>query len=651
MRFNSCLDREPMICESTLRRRDFLGAALAFTSADQVIQEAGARLRVDSTGSIQSLRCEGQELIPAGSNPAHPSVWITGGEEKFCSRPTASHRRDGRLVFEYGFQGPVPFTVRQEITLLRLSSGPVVRIRIGVTFDRQPSGIVLLRIPLRAQLPAAQRRVFVPLVNGIGRKKEIADLDNDDEYVFRMAGSFRGGKPQTLAVPVLDEFSSASRLHLTWCADPFITSHLRLACGGRPGVFHCILPRTVPGREIERVLYLGLHQGDFNTAMGVFYETALAQVRPGPEWLHGVSMVDYDYLSKNGDGWFVDIDVLTQAVAPADREKIVLALHGWYDCVGRYSFDHRRGSLAKEWTTFPSAGGGWRRGPGGDPVDWNDAGVARLRPYRMSLGDMHRRIRYAKDRGFRVCLYYADGLVSCDGNLGVHDPSKVLQWGGWSGPDTIGKTYVQNPLHPEVREFFKRYMQALVEEYGREVDGFIWDETGYVAAGQTGTEAAPGCADIAMLRLVGEIADIVAGYNPRLALFTSDNIGYKGSARQAPYSLMAQGTFQDSHCRPEAWSSGLFPNFRNTLWSCNWAPVSNFRYTKYGVETFDAPVSISNGCFGDDAGISDMSPAQRKQVLDLFDTRKRRPMRIGWVEEHAGALSYQGRPLAYRYSL
>ena len=74
----------------------------------------------------------------------------------------------------------------------------------------------------------------------------------------------------------------------------------------------------------------------------------------------------------------------------------------------------------------------------------------------MSLANMHRRIYYAKDKGFRVGICYADGTSASDGLNDVFEPSKVLRWGGWEGPDTTGKTYAQNPLHPEVREFYLR---------------------------------------------------------------------------------------------------------------------------------------------------------------------------------------------------
>lgn len=64
-----------------------------------------------------------------------------------------------------------------------------------------------------------------------------------------------------------------------------------------------------------------------------------------------------------------------------------------------------------------------------------------MRPVPMSISDLHHRIRYAKERGFRVGLYYADGANACEGLKNIFDPQKVLHWGGWVGPDTKGKTY------------------------------------------------------------------------------------------------------------------------------------------------------------------------------------------------------------------
>ena len=76
-------------------------------------------------------------------------------------------------------------------------------------------------------------------------------------------------------------------------------------------------------------------------------------------------------------------------------------------------------------------------------------------------------------------------------------------------PDTKGRAYAQNPLHPEVREFYLRYIQALLEEFGKEVDGFIWDETCSVR-NDNAPLAIPGYPSRAMMTLVKEVAAKVA---------------------------------------------------------------------------------------------------------------------------------------------
>jgi hypothetical protein len=406
----------------------------------------------------------------------------------------------------------------------------------------------------------------------------------------------------------------------------------------------------------ERVVYTGLHRGDEKTAMAVFYAMSLPDVRPGPDWLHDVAMVDYDYMSKNGQGWFRDIDALAARIAPVDRNKIFLALHGWYDYVGRYAFDWRRGVLDKTWTAFPSALEPRVQALSDGPVPengygWPKASVKALRPVPMSLAEMHRRIRYAKYKGFRVGLYYSDGLNACDSIKEIYDPSKVLHWGGWEGPDTTGKVYAQNPLHPEVREFYHRYIHALLDEYGKEVDGFIWDET-FVISNGLSPSALPGYPSRGMMTLVKEVAAAVADYSPQLALLASDDIGAKFQYDlAAPYCLVAHGTYQDSGCSPVGWSYGLFPNYRNILWSCNWAPVTRFEYTRYAVETFKVPVAIGNGADGDDIGFGDMNTEQQKKILNLFDKRKRERMDIGWITEEPWQPKYQGREVDFKWSL
>jgi hypothetical protein len=95
------------------------------------------------------------------------------------------------------------------------------------------------------------------------------------------------------------------------------------------------------------------------------------------------------------------------------------------------------------------------------------------------------------------------------------------------------------------------------------------------------------------------------------------------------YAMMADGTYQDSHCDSVAWSYGLFPNWRNTLWSCNWFDISGFQLTRWGVRQFGVPVAISNG-WGDDCGPSEWTPRQRDVFLRLFRERlkQKNPVRF-----------------------
>ncbi|HUZ47321.1 MAG TPA: hypothetical protein VMW54_11860 [Terriglobia bacterium] len=656
-----------------VHRREFMGlvgAAMATASTPLVgfsglagelahgVEKNGWRLQVSAAGEIVSFTDGKLELLNRRLGDTRPRVVVGGMRQYFCERPAVSRREGSSLLFRYDFSGRDNFSVNYELALTATSQGLVaLNQKVGLQAPAKIRENMSVFLPKNIQLPFENRKVFLPMKDGIGRQKPIQGFESDDEYVYAMAGGYKNmGKPQQLAIPLANEYADQMDLRLAHCADPYFSSYFRLPYGGKAGNFNCLFLGEVGIEKEERAVYTVLHRGGEKAAMQVFYETALSDVEAGADWQHEVAMVDYDYLSKNGQGWFRDIDALAKLIAPRDRGKVFLALHGWYGYVGEYAFDWRHGAFFKEWTAFPSA-----LNPklqllpdapdSGTGYIWKKKPVRAMRPVPMSLADMHRRIRYAKDKGFRVGIYYADGTNACEGVKAIYDPSKVLRWGGWQGPDTKGKTYAQNPLHPEVREFYLKYIQALVEEYGREVDGFIWDETFVIGRDALGTAAAPGYASRAMMTLVRDVAATVAGFNPQLAFFASDCIGLGLSFDQAvPYALVAHGTYQDSGCAPVAWSYGLFPNYRNVLWSCNWAPVTRFEYSRYAVETFNVPVPISNGAFGDDIGISDMTAEQQKNIMALFNMRKNERMEIGWIKEDPWNLDYLGNDVKLKWS-
>jgi hypothetical protein len=556
--------------------------------------------------------------------------------------------------------------VNCELELLDIGDRAVaLKQKIVIKAEQPIRSRVVVQLPCAFQLPVESRRVFLPMKSGVGRKKLIRGLDNEDNYVYELAGTCAIGKNQLLAIPVVYEYSESTQLRLTHIADPLFTSLLRLPFQDQVGQWQWIYPES-PGLsagEQERTFFSIAHFGGPDQAIDLFYRTSLAEVKPGPSWLHDIALVNYDYLSKNGRGWFADIEALTQAITRKDRTKVGLVLHGWYDAVGGYTYDPRSQALARNWTAFPSARLPQVQSLGRDPDEggmrsmlltpgykWNRNAVEALQPVPFSLNEMHRRIRFAKDRGFRVFLYFADGMNACDDLKLIYSPDKVLVQGGWQGPDTTGRTYVQNPLHPDVRSFYKGYIQALLAEYGHEIDGFVWDETNVVPPDSPGSVSTPGYAGQAMMTLVKEIVSLVGGHGD-LALLTSDNIGNFNETHNAPYALMAHGTYQDSHCRPEVWPYALFPNYRNTFWSCNWASVSNIEFMKFGVDVFDTPVSIGNGSFGDDIGIADMTPAQAQTVIRMFESRKHREMHVSWIDENEPSGRYAERPLKNPYNI
>jgi hypothetical protein len=657
-----------------LRRREFMGlvgASVASMSRPLFgdpgstgeetagIEKNGWRLQVTPAGEIVSFTDGKLELINRRLGDNRPRVVVAGMRQYNCERPSGSRRDGPRLVFQYDFSGRDNFSVNYELELVDLPPGIVaLKQKVGIEAPTKINEGVKLLLPRNLQLPFEERKVFLPLKNGIGRRKPILGYESENEYVYAMAGGYEAmGKPQLLAIPLVDEYAEQTELRLAHCTDPYFSSYFYLAQGEKVGNFNCVYLGQVGVEKEERVVYTGLHRGGEKGAMEVFYATSLAEVKPGPDWQHEVAMVDYDYFSKNGQGWFTDIDALTKLVAPEDRRKVFLALHGWYGYIGQYAFDFRTGAFFKEWTAFPNALDPHFQSLADAPDNgtgyiWQKNSVKATRPVPMSLADMHRRIHYAKDKGFRVGVYYADGTNASDGVKEIYDPSKVLHWGGWEGPDTKGKTYAQNPLHPEVREFFLKYIQALLEEYGKEVDGFIWDEPYTVGTTDLGPEAAPGYASRGMMTLMKEVAAEVAKFSSQLAFFSSDDVGAWYMFEQAaPYALVTHGTYQDSWCAPVAWPYGLFPNFRNVIWSCNWAPIARYEFSRYAVETFAVPVPISNGASGDDIGIGEMTADQQKRIMELFNKRKKERMEISWIEEEPWNPRYQGKAITFKWSL
>jgi len=566
------------------------------------------KVRIGSDGSVRSIVSRGGgtwTFVGKGAGTV-----TCGGRAFPLAKPLRTTAGKTAIQFDYDLR---EIGLEVEITC---RIGPE---KTAVVFDRDVT--LRSRSPLPADLTISLSlgpvflpdTTWLPMKNGTG-----APLGPADGAVYRFAGSAPDTLP-ALAIPMVTFPAGPLADRCTVMADPFYSLVFRR------NAVEWTYPKSVgfENNLEQRVISTVFHSGNEDAAIGQFYDVALKDIPAGPDWVHDIAMVDYDYLSAAGRGWFEDIDALEAAVPAADRSKVLLALHGWYDFVGRYTFDPQTGKLDPAWTAFSNY-----------PNVKKD--FPRSVPVAMTIEDMHKRIRYATSRGFRVALYFGDGMSAGDGLEGIYQPDRVLYWGGWVGPDTKGKTYCQNPLHPAVRSFFIQYIRALLGEYGGDLDAFVWDETFHVDTGSLGSEKVPGYADRAMMRLVRDLTAEVHAYNAQsgrsLAFLASDCIGVFNWTGKPPYALVADGTYQDTHCAPEAWSYGIFPNYRNALWSCNWDPVTHFNFTEFGVRNYQAAVAVSNG-WGDYTGFARLSPAVKKEVLDLFNWRKQTRTRLRWFKE------------------
>ncbi len=622
------------------------------------ISRDGRIVAFDISGAIRSMSCRGKavlwpvagkagEVEYGGKNYAlDQPVGETGGERadegihpKSETRNQKHIQREGNVPtkkpgrmqsreamrFRYRLETEPSVEVEVETSVAVYGrSGLILRREVVLRCGEQLNGPVTVRL---TALPEGLGRRWLPLKNGVGRW---TTNGTSEPPVYLLAGPVPA-KGQRLALPLVGAAATEGKLDSTIMADPFFST---VFAGDTVAWTHPADPGLENGEERHVTLtVLGAHKPE--EAMDTFYQQILPEIQPGPEWLHRIALVDYDYLSDGGKGWARDMRALAAAIPKADRGRVFVCLHGWYDWIGRYCYNTATGKLDPTWTAFGSyplvSKNHSRANLEGTQVD---VGFDKCVPAPMSLATVHQRLALARSQGFRVGMYFADGMNSADG-LPDFTPDKVLRWGGWGGPDMKGKTYAMNPLHPWVRAFYLGYMRALLEEFGQDLDALNWDETFHIRAGDLGNAAYHGHADRAMMRLTRELTLLVQDWNHRhhrqLAFLTSDAIGPFAGTDTPPYGLYAHGTYQDSHCNPAAWPYGIFPNLRNVLWSCCWWPVSKWDWVEFGARSYQAPVSISNG-WGDNIGFAEAGPEFRQKVIELFNWRKRQTTRLRWFE-------------------
>jgi hypothetical protein len=578
-------------------------------------------VRLNANGAVMRIEKQGSAPITVAGTVDNAGVLVYGKTSLVLDKPAEIKSSPAACTLTYQLVTAPAIKVHLSIGLRQgKEDSLVVGRELTVECAEKLAADLTVKLPL---WPPLNRDTWLPLFNGTAGK-----LGGRAACAYKFAGVLPADGVR-LSIPMVSGSGGSIAPRVTIATDPYFSSLFRQ----RSVEWTYPQPVGLEDGAERRTVVTVFHAGAAEDAVEAFFADALPDVPAGPKWLHEIAMVDYDYMSDEGKGWFADIDALAKVLPREDRAKVFLCLHGWYDWVGRNCFDMKKGQFDDQWTVFGNYEKTKNRPSKGKlEGDTIDVGFAKCLPVRLTLVKIHERLAYARSRGFRVGMYFAGGTVSGT-DLPNFSPRRVLRKNGWGGPDVPGDAYTENPLLPEVCRFYLGYTDALLAEFGHEVEAFVWDETFQTNAGSLGSAEVPGYADRAMMRLVRAVAKKIEDHNRQsngqIALLASDDLGLNGDA--APYALVAHGTYQDSWCDPKAWSYGIFPNYRNAMWSCCWWPVTKWKWIEIGVHQYQAPVAISNG-WGDNAGFAELSPEMQRKVLALFQWRKQKLTKLKILE-------------------
>ncbi|GHT55011.1 hypothetical protein AGMMS49982_20480 [Bacteroidia bacterium] len=549
---------------------------------------------------------DGQKIsvkAPVISGASGVSVRLTPASRAVTPNLSVSDYRIGIETGSQRFNGNCQ--VRMELPESAKSS--LLIYDVDIEFDTPLRSDLTLEFTLETE-KAVVTQLTLPELAG---KVKTYPLSGDaSKEAFFFMGAYSADKGERLALPALNVHLGKQQLAVA--TDPYFGANFNVrTVAGNKGEIKLSYKYTaskMPLKSEKRKFAFLLHNKDADGMLSNFYNT-IPDIAPGAAWTHEIHLNYYDYFSKNGKGWYANIEKLA-AVIPAEyRKHAIVNLHGWYDYIGGFAYDFETKKISKEWKIVEL-----------------EQGVRR--EYAMTLDDMHKRIRYAKDLGFRVAFYYADGFNRDSGLPGfrqdwiavnVNENSKgfLTAWQpGWG----LGKVYTLNPSLPETRQVFINALRALLEEFGKEVDAFVWDETFYAPVGIV-TKVGDDCTytDREYMYLAAELTRLVQSWqkiNPNLAFLASDCLGNWGLGISHA-ALVTHGTYEDTAQEPSFWPVEMLNNYRNCLMSCLWYPVSKSERNKIAAEEYGIPQGLSDG-YQDCVGPAAMKPELLNEVIERF---------------------------------
>ncbi len=436
--------------------------------------------------------------------------------------------------------------------------------------------------------------------------------DRNVTGVFRFVDRSTDKEGIPLSMPVMAlafRAQTSSPMFLSMAMDPF---HGMQATAAWEKEGHTLLERESLYRgtllPFDRQCRVAVLEWTDRGADGIFrsFYRTIPEIEPCAPWVLDVAIGYYDYNGDDGQGWYNDLQKLAELIQQPDRGKVACCLHGWYDRLGFYCYDQRTNTLADTWTAF-------------------DNGHPGRRPIRMSKQELHRKIAFAKSLGFRVVLYYADSTNLTAAHTGkswcgqdfhkyLYTNKAGIQPAGWTGP-CGGGLQLDISLR-EVRQWYTDYFQALLQEYGTEVDGFVLDESNYFSAEalclHDGRPTAYG--DLAQMRFIHDLTVALQRHrrrNPDLCLFEGSHY---------LFGLVTHGSFTDFEGIP------LVVNYRNSSIQCCWEDPGirnvhcRFRTDPDFTYPYGLDIGLTNGC-GSDMGPSEMPADRLAEVIAHFQQR------------------------------
>ncbi len=591
---------------------------IAWATAGENDKNAAARLSWSPRTGVELQSPLGKLSLDCGAKGCGPILRFPGkAGEVPLSPPKVEQPNERELLLRYQVAGPGAngISIVRRITLVQRQNEAELTEEFSLTPAKTINTDLEIERPFSLPAAAGTPHAVLPLYNGWARTFPLGGEVLRGEW--QLGNMMRDVPSHQLALPVV-EVGQEQKWLAAVCADPYFGSLYELSAreGQISGAVRWRYAASkVPlaaGRTETRHFGVWLAAArpnePFGRSLDAFFRLMLPDVPAGPKWLHEIAMVGYDYLSDNGTGWEKDVQELARLLTPDERRRVALCFHGWYENIGGYGYDDVKKEMKQQWVA-----------------------MGRTRKVSFTQDEVRRRLKRARDLGFRVLWYFGDGVLQ-DSGAPCYRPEWdfVDQQGkkvsGWTGPDTWGQTFARNPAHPQVCQWYRDYLAALLRAYGPVVDGFVWDETFYIRTAATTRAPQPAYCDRAMLGLIKALTAQVRAADPQKVFLASDCLG--GVGFDIPgYAIVADGTYQDTACAPAAWSYGLFPAWRNVLWSCNWWSVSKFDHTRWGVEHYGVPVAISNG-WEDDQGPSEWNLQDREKILALFRQRLARKERV-----------------------